>query len=42
MLDTIAQRLREVTVHPTAGTGERQRWDALMPTHYYLPFRSVP
>ena len=30
IFDTIVQRLREVTVRPTAGAGERQRWDALM------------
>ena len=41
MLDMIAQRLREVTVRPTAGAGERQRWDALMATHHYLPFRGL-
>ena len=41
MLDTIAQRLREVTVRPTAGGRERQRWDALMSAHHYLPFRGL-
>ena len=41
MLDTIAQRLREVTVRPTAGAGERQRWDALMAAHHYLAFRGL-
>ena len=41
MLDMIARRLREVTVRPTAGAGERQRWDALMATHHYLPFRGL-
>ena len=38
---TIAQRLREVTVRPTAGVGERQRWDELMGVHHYLPFRTL-
>ena len=37
----MAQRLREVTVRPTAGAGERQRWDALMAAHHYLPFRGL-
>ena len=41
MLDSIAQRLREVTVRPTRGAGERQRWDALMGAHHYLPFRGL-
>ena len=41
MLDTIAQRLREVTVRPTVGGGERRRWDALMGAHHYLPFRGL-
>ena len=41
MLDTIAPRLREVTVRPTVGTGERSRWDALMGAHHYLPFRGL-
>ena len=41
MLDTIAPRLREVTVRPTAGAGERSRWDALMAAHHYLPFRGL-
>ncbi len=41
MLDTIAQRLREVTVRPTMGAAERQRWDALMGAHHYLPFRGL-
>ena len=41
MLDTFAQRLREVTVRPTVGAGERQRWDALMGAHHYLPFRGL-
>ena len=41
MLGTIAQRLREVTVRPTAGVGERQRWDELMGAHHYLPFRTL-
>ena len=41
MLDTIAPRLREVTVRPTVGAGERSRWDALMAAHHYLPFRGL-
>ena len=41
MLDTIAQRLREVAVRPTRGAGERQRWDVLMGAHHYLPFRGL-
>ena len=41
MLDTIAQPLREATVRPSAGADERQRWDALMATHHYLPFRGL-
>ena len=36
MLGTIAQRLREVTVRPTVGARERQRWDELMSAHHYL------
>ena len=30
MAEHIAGRLREATVRPTVGSGERQRWDALM------------
>ena len=41
MLGTIAQRLREVTVRPTVGARERQRWDELMSAHHYLPFRTL-
>ena len=41
MLGTIAQRLREVTVRPTVGARERQRWDELMGAHHYLPFRTL-
>ena len=41
MLDAIAQRLREVTIRPTVGAGERQGWDALMVAHLYLPFRGL-
>ena len=41
MLDTIAPRLREVTVRPTVGAGERSRWDALMGARHYLPFRGL-
>ena len=41
MLETISQRLRVVSVRPTAATRERQRWDALMGTHHYLPFRGL-
>ena len=41
MLDTIAQRLREVRVRPTVGARERQRWDELMAAHHYLPFRTL-
>ena len=41
MPDTIARRLREVTLRPTVGTGERSRWDALMGAHHYLPFRGL-
>ena len=41
MRDTIARRLREVTVRPTVGVGERRRWDALMGAHHYLPFRGL-
>ena len=41
MLDTIAPRLREVTVRPTVGADERSRWDALMGAHHYLPFRGL-
>ena len=41
MLGTVAQRLREVTVRPAAGVGERQRWDELMGAHHYLPFRTL-
>ena len=28
-------------MRPTAGADERQRWDALMATHHYLPFRGL-
>ena len=41
MLDTIAQRLREVTIRPTVGASERRRWDALMAAHHYLAFRGL-
>ena len=42
MHGAIAQRLREVTVRPTVGAVERQRWDALMGgAHRYLPFRTL-
>ena len=41
MLGTVAQRLREVTVRPTVGARERQRWDELMGAHHYLPFRTL-
>ena len=41
MLGTIVQRLREVTVRPTVGAAERQRWDELMGAHHYLPFRTL-
>ena len=41
MLDTLARRLHEVTVRPTVGTSERNRWDALMGTHHYLAFRGL-
>ena len=41
MAGNIAGRLREVTVRPTVGSGERQRWDALMSAHHYLPFRGL-
>ena len=41
MLELISQRLREVTVRPTVGAGERVRWDALMGAHHYLPFRGL-
>lgn len=37
-------RLRKVTVRPTAGLGERQRWDELMSAHHYAssPKPTVP
>ena len=41
MLDTIAPRLREVTVRPTVGADQSSRWDALMGAHHYLPFRGL-
>ena len=41
MLELISRRLREVTVRPTVGAGERCRWDALMGAHHYLPFRGL-
>ena len=41
MLEMIARRLREVTVRPTVGAGERSRWDVLMGAHHYLPFRGL-
>ena len=41
MLELISGRLREVTVRPTVGAGERCRWDALMGAHHYLPFRGL-
>jgi len=41
MPERIARRLREVTVRPTVGTGERCRWDALMSAHHYLAFRGL-
>ena len=41
MLDTITQRLREVTVRAAVGALERQRWDELMGAHHYLPFRTL-
>ena len=41
MVEHLAGRLREVTLRPTVGSGERQRWDALMSAHHYLPFRGL-
>ena len=41
MLEPVARRLREVTVRPTVGPSERNRWDALMGAHHYLPFRGL-
>ena len=41
MIEMIARRLREVTVRPTVGVGERRCWDALMGAHHYLPFRGL-
>ena len=41
MVETIARRLREVTVRPAVGADERLRWDALMGAHHYLPFRGL-
>ena len=41
MLGPVARRLREVTVRPTVGPSERNRWDALMSAHHYLPFRGL-
>ena len=33
--------LRAVTVRPTCSEAERQRWDALMAAHHYLPYRGL-
>ena len=41
MLEPVARRLREVTVRPTVGPSERNRWDALMGAHHYLAFRGL-
>ena len=41
MLEPLARRLHEVTVRPTVGTSERNRWDALMGAHHYLAFRGL-
>ena len=41
MLDPVVRRLREVTVRATVGPSERNRWDALMGAHHYLPFRGL-
>lgn len=41
MREMIARRLREVTVRPTEGAGERRRWDALMAARHDLPFRGL-
>ncbi len=41
MPDTLAQRLREVTVHATVGVRARRRRDELMSAHHYLPFRTL-
>ena len=41
MLELISRRLREVTVRPAVGADERNRWDALMGAHHYLPFRGL-
>ena len=41
MLEPVAGRLHEVTVRPTVGPSERNRWDALMGAHHYLPFRGL-
>ena len=41
MLEPLAGRLHEVTVRPTVGTSERNRWDALMGAHHYLAFRGL-
>lgn len=40
-VENVAGRLREVTVRPAVGSGEKQRWNALMSAHYYLPFRGL-
>ena len=41
MLEPLAGRLHEITVRPTIGTSERNRWDALMGAHHYLAFRGL-
>ena len=41
MLEPVAGRLHEVTVRPTVGPSERNRWDALMGAHHYLAFRGL-
>ena len=41
MLEPLTRRLHEVTVRPTVGTSERNRWDALMDARHYLAFRGL-